>query len=92
MNVIELDVFNFMLYQPCLAANSTQMNWLQKDLASVDRTITPWVFAVFHEPYMNSNNAHSMSKEGYPMQQAIEKTLYDAKVRINSRFELLVFG
>jgi len=66
--------------QPCLAEGSPQMNWLKQDLASVDRTKTPWVVVVFHEPYMNSNTAHSMSTEGKPIQQAIEQTLYDNKV------------
>jgi len=68
--------------QPCLAAGSPQMQWLEKDLGSVDRTLTPWVCVVFHEPYINSNTAHSMQAEGYPMQQAIETTLYNYKVDI----------
>eukprot|EP00602_Paraphysomonas_sp_CaronLab_P003441 CAMPEP_0185025300 /NCGR_PEP_ID=MMETSP1103-20130426/8313_1 /TAXON_ID=36769 /ORGANISM="Paraphysomonas bandaiensis, Strain Caron Lab Isolate" /LENGTH=458 /DNA_ID=CAMNT_0027558471 /DNA_START=43 /DNA_END=1419 /DNA_ORIENTATION=+ len=66
--------------QPCLEEGSPQMDWLQKDLASVDRTITPWVFVTFHQPYVNSNTAHSMSSEGYPMQEAIEDTLNEYKV------------
>lgn len=50
--------------QPCLEPGSAQHTWLVKDLASVDRTITPWVFVVFHEPYINSNTAHSIQSEG----------------------------
>lgn len=50
--------------QPCLAADSPQLNWLEADLASVDRDITPWVVVVFHQPYVNSNTAHSMKSEG----------------------------
>jgi len=68
--------------QPCLAAGSPQMQWLEKDLGSVDRLVTPWVCVVFHEPYINSNTAHSMSTEGYPMQAAIESTLYKYEVDI----------
>lgn len=66
--------------QPCLATGSPQMNWLQNDLKNVDRAITPWVIVVFHEPYVNSNTAHSIQTEGLPMQAAIENTLYDNKV------------
>jgi acid phosphatase type 7 len=50
--------------QPCLAAGSPQLAWLEEDLASVDRESTPWVVVVFHEPYVNSNTAHSMKSEG----------------------------
>ncbi len=50
--------------QPCLAPGSEQLTWLQKDLASVDSQVTPWVFVVFHQPYVNSNLAHSIETEG----------------------------
>jgi acid phosphatase type 7 len=50
--------------QPCLAPGSPQLVWLENDLASVDRDITPWVVVVFHEPFVNSNTAHSMKSEG----------------------------
>eukprot|EP00428_Durinskia_dybowskii_P067947 CAMPEP_0170369172 /NCGR_PEP_ID=MMETSP0117_2-20130122/7843_1 /TAXON_ID=400756 /ORGANISM="Durinskia baltica, Strain CSIRO CS-38" /LENGTH=459 /DNA_ID=CAMNT_0010623877 /DNA_START=1 /DNA_END=1380 /DNA_ORIENTATION=+ len=66
--------------QPCLAEGSPQMNWLTKDLAGVDRTKTPWVIAVFHQPYVNSNDAHSMDTEGAPMQKAVEDVLNQYKV------------
>ena len=61
--------------QPCLAEGSPEMDWLQKDLASVDRAVTPWVVAVFHQPYVNSNTAHSIDTEGAPMQKAVEDVL-----------------
>jgi acid phosphatase type 7 len=56
--------------QSCLAEGSPQMAWLQKDLASVDRAQTPWVFVVFHQPYVNSNTAHSMNGAGEIMLSA----------------------
>lgn len=68
--------------QPCLAEGSKQLAWLQADLAAVDRSVTPWVFVAFHEPYINSNTAHSISSEGLPMQAAIEDTLFEAKVDV----------
>jgi hypothetical protein len=63
------------LTQPCLAEGTPEMDWLTKDLASVDRTKTPWVIAVFHEPYVNSNFKHFMKTEGRPMQKAVEDVL-----------------
>jgi len=66
--------------QPCLAPDSAELKWLQADLAGVDKSKTPWTFVVFHQPYYNSNTAHDMASEGAPMQQAIEETLYNAKV------------
>jgi len=68
------------LTQPCLAEGTPQMDWLQKDLAAVDRAVTPWVVAVFHQPYVNSNTAHSINTEGAPMQAAVEDVLNQYKV------------
>jgi hypothetical protein len=66
--------------QPCLAPGSPELLWLQKDLATVDRADTPWTFVVFHQPYVNSNTAHSMSTEGEPMRVAVEETIYKSGV------------
>ena len=68
------------LSQPCLAQGTPQMDWLEKDLASVNRAVTPWVVVIFHQPYMNSNDAHSIATEGKPMQEAIENVLNVYKV------------
>jgi hypothetical protein len=66
--------------QPCLADGSPQRAWLENDLATVNRTLTPWVIVLFHEPYVNSNKAHDIATEGLPMQLAIEDILYANKV------------
>ena len=66
--------------QPCLAAGTEQRNWLIGTLNSVDRAVTPWVIVAFHQPFVNSNTAHSIAKEGLPMQAAIEDILYQYKV------------
>ena len=71
---------NTVYTQPCIAPDSPQMEWLQKDLESVDSTVTPWVFVVFHQPYVNSNTAHNMATEGAPMEAAIENVLYESGV------------
>ncbi|CAI5482849.1 unnamed protein product [Closterium sp. Yama58-4] len=55
---------------------SAQYNWLQADLAKVDRKVTPWLMAAFHEPWYHSNKDHHLS--GEDMRLALEKLLYDA--------------
>ena len=56
-------------------AGSPQYAWLQADLASVNRKVTPWLVVVFHEPYANSNYAHQ--GEGNALMAALE-SLFDA--------------
>jgi UDP-2,3-diacylglucosamine pyrophosphatase LpxH len=46
----------------------------------VDRSKTPWLIAVLHAPWYNSNSAHQ--GEGNKMMAAMESTLYAAKVDI----------
>ena len=46
--------------QPCLANGTPQAKWLAADLARVDRAKTPWVVAAWHQPFVNSNTAHTI--------------------------------
>lgn len=59
-------------------ASSVQYAWLQAELATVDRSVTPWLIAVVHAPWYNSNYAHQ--GEGEPMRVAVEPLLYAAGV------------
>eukprot|EP00128_Syssomonas_multiformis_P008765 Colp12_sorted_trinity150504_noHs@23214 len=59
-----------------------QYNWLVADLASIDRSATPWVFVLVHAPWYNSNEAHQDEKESYGMKAAMEKLVFDAKVDV----------
>ena len=52
------------LTQPCLASGTPEFEWLKADLANVDKSVTPWTFVIFHQPYVNSNTHHSMATEG----------------------------
>ncbi|KAL6574983.1 Purple acid phosphatase 22 [Orobanche minor] len=61
-------------------SDSDQYKWLQADLASVDRTKTPWVFVLVHAPWYNSNYAHR--GEGESMRKALEQVLYRARVDV----------
>ncbi|KAK7244923.1 hypothetical protein RIF29_39752 [Crotalaria pallida] len=57
---------------------SDQYKWLQNDLANVDRKRTPWVIALLHAPWYNTNEAHQ--GEGESMRQEMEELLYNASV------------
>ena len=35
-----------------------QYTWLEEDLATVDRSRTPWLIVLLHAPWYNSYNAH----------------------------------
>ncbi|RWW18700.1 hypothetical protein GW17_00017296 [Ensete ventricosum] len=59
---------------------SSQQTWLAFDLARLDRNKTPWVVALIHAPWYNSNAAHQ--GEGEEMRQAMEALLYGARVDV----------
>jgi acid phosphatase type 7 len=60
-------------------ASSVQYQWLQNELANnVDRSVTPWLVAMVHAPWYNSNTAHH--GEGDAMRQVMESMLYNAGV------------
>ncbi|KAI7732520.1 hypothetical protein M8C21_012620, partial [Ambrosia artemisiifolia] len=61
---------------------SDQYNWLESDLKKVDRNRTPWLFALVHAPWYNSNTAHQGEKESTHMRDAMEDLLYNARVDI----------
>lgn len=49
-----------------------QLAWLQADLASVDRSKTPWLVVTSHRPWVSTGNA------GFPiLSTTFEKTLYE---------------
>ncbi|KAK9824485.1 hypothetical protein WJX72_010710 [[Myrmecia] bisecta] len=60
------------------APGSPQHQWLVKDLATYNRTKTPWLVANWHAPWYSSYTKHY--KETECMRQAMEDLLYDAGV------------
>jgi 3',5'-cyclic AMP phosphodiesterase CpdA len=40
------------------ALSQTQREWLEADLAAVDRSVTPWVFAAHHQPTYSCRGSH----------------------------------
>ncbi|CAN1269531.1 Purple acid phosphatase 15 [Linum perenne] len=60
--------------------SSEQYRWLEQDLAGVDRSVTPWLVAVWHPPWYNSYNAHYREVEC--MRVEMEQLIYSYRVDI----------
>lgn len=63
-------------------AESAQYKWLQADLGKIDRGKTPWIVAVVHAPWYNSNSAHQGESEADDMKKSMETLLYQARVDV----------
>lgn len=59
-------------------SDSPLVQWLQKDLATVDRAVTPWILVTLHAPWYNSNTAHHL--DGEEMRKSVEPILLAAGV------------
>ncbi|KAJ6860299.1 purple acid phosphatase 15-like isoform X1 [Populus alba x Populus x berolinensis] len=57
-----------------------QYKWLEKDLAKVDRKVTPWLVATWHPPWYSTYKAHY--REAECMRTAMEDLLYQYGVDI----------
>ncbi|KAK7331465.1 hypothetical protein VNO77_25690 [Canavalia gladiata] len=57
-----------------------QYKWLEKDLASVDRNVTPWLVATWHSPWYTTYVAHY--REAECMRVEMEELLYNNRVDI----------
>ena len=64
------------------SATSPMVIFLKNDLAAVNRSITPWVIAVWHPPWYNTNTKHYL--DGDSMRRAIEPMLL--AYRVNAVF------
>uniref|UniRef100_A0A7S2DQR4 Acid phosphatase n=1 Tax=Haptolina brevifila TaxID=156173 RepID=A0A7S2DQR4_9EUKA len=67
---------------PDVDAMAAQLKWLKADLATVDRSRTPWLVGVLHAPWYNSNFVHQHEKEEYELLKAMEQMLYDARLDV----------
>ncbi|XP_022766099.1 probable purple acid phosphatase 20 [Durio zibethinus] len=59
---------------------SDQFKWLQDDLGKIDRGKTPWIMAIIHAPWYNTNTAHQGEPESTLMKKFMEELLYKARV------------
>nr|CAD1841769.1 unnamed protein product [Ananas comosus var. bracteatus] len=57
-----------------------QYQWLQTELAKVNRTVTPWLIVLMHSPWYNSYNYHYM--EGETMRVQFESWFVQYKVDV----------
>ncbi|KAG7983263.1 hypothetical protein I3843_04G096500 [Carya illinoinensis] len=73
---------HFIMIGAYIAYNKSadQFKWLERDLANVDRSITPWVVAAWHPPWYSSYKAHYREVEC--MRVAMEELLYSYGVDI----------
>lgn len=62
------------------SSSSALMQWMQKDLASIDKSKTPWIVVSQHAPWYNSNKEHQ--GDGEPARQALEQMFIAAGVSI----------
>ncbi|GER54224.1 purple acid phosphatase [Striga asiatica] len=61
---------------------SDQYRWPEADLDQVDRGKTPWLVAITHAPWYNTNNAHQGEYESSIMRESMEDLLYKASVDV----------
>jgi hypothetical protein len=61
---------------------SDQFNWLQNDLESVNRNITPWLIVVMHCPWYSSNINHYNDQQTVQMRKSMEDLFYKYNVNI----------
>ncbi|CBN76693.1 conserved unknown protein [Ectocarpus siliculosus] len=62
--------------------NSVQYSWLQKDLESADRALTPWLVVMMHCPWYNSNLAHQGERQAETAMRAMEPLLHQHKAAV----------
>ncbi|XVE72748.1 hypothetical protein DITRI_Ditri11bG0063600 [Diplodiscus trichospermus] len=60
--------------------SADQYKWLERDLANINRSVTPWLVADWHPPRYGSYRAHY--KEAECMRVAVEELLYSYGVDI----------
>ncbi|GAV70705.1 Metallophos domain-containing protein/Metallophos_C domain-containing protein [Cephalotus follicularis] len=60
--------------------SADQYKWLERDLANVDRSVTPWLVAAWHPPWYSTYNAHY--REAECMRVEMEELLYSYGVDI----------
>lgn len=61
---------------------SLQYNWLENNLAFIDRTITPWVIVIMHCPWYSSNINHYADSQTILMRKSMEDLFYQYNVNI----------
>ncbi len=63
-----------------LSQNSVQYKWLENELKSVNRTLTPWLLVEAHRPMYNDEDIPWNTKVGIGMRKEFEPLLHKYKV------------
>ncbi|XP_043705610.1 purple acid phosphatase 15-like [Telopea speciosissima] len=73
---------HFIMLGAYISYNKTgaQYKWLQRDLANVDRSVTPWLIATWHPPWYSTYEAHY--REAECMRGEMEELLHSYGVDI----------
>jgi hypothetical protein len=61
---------------------SNQYKWLESNLQSVNRKVTPWIIVVIHCPWYSSNMDHYGEKQTVEMRNYMEPLFYKYNVNI----------
>merc|ERR1711916_15942 len=61
---------------------SDQYKFVMKDLASVDRSKTPWLIVMYHAPIYNSSHAHHNEKEEVELREVFEAAFLEYHVNV----------
>lgn len=61
-------------------AGSPQYQWLEKDLKSVDRTVTPWLVVMGHRPMYSSEKYQADGIVCHHLREALEDMFYQYQV------------
>ena len=71
-----------------LSPTSEQYKWLSQNLASVDRTLTPWVLIEAHRPMYMNKDEHDQLQVGNHMKTRIESLLkrYNADLFLGGHY------
>ena len=62
--------------------NSTQYKWIESELQSVDREVTPWVLAVLHTPLYNTFSLHQKDPQIAAAREYLEPLFVDYQVNM----------
>jgi len=73
-SAVDLFFSRILLPDMLITMAGEQYNWLERDLASVDRSITPWLIAIWHPPWYSTYEAHY--REAECMRVEMEDLLY----------------
>jgi hypothetical protein len=62
--------------------DSLQYKWLVEELASVDRSITPWLLVTIHTPFYNTFSHHQRDPQIFAARKHVEPLLVEYKVNL----------